>query len=84
MKSYCGVHKICWVLVIVGALNWGLIGVFNFNLVMRIFGSVPMVERVIYILVGVAALCMLGGKKCCMGKDEKMGSTPAAPSAPQM
>ena len=71
MGKMCGVHKVCWILVFIGALNWGLVGVFNFNLVMAIFGSWPIVERIIYILVGAAALCMLGGEKCCMGKDRK-------------
>lgn len=43
-------------LVIVGALNWGLVGLFNFNLVTTLLGSVPMLVRVVYILVGVAGL----------------------------
>lgn len=45
-----------YVLVIVGALNWGLVGAFNFNLVNAILGSLPTVERVVYILVGIAAI----------------------------
>jgi uncharacterized protein len=47
---------IALVLVIVGAINWGLIGLFNFNLVAAIFGFSPFVVGVVYILVGLAGL----------------------------
>lgn len=43
------------VLVIIGALNWGLIGLFRFNLVAAIFGD-SIVSRIIYVLVGLAGL----------------------------
>lgn len=49
---------IAWVLVVVGALNWGLVGAFNFNLVTAIFG-LGMITQWAYILVGVAALYFL-------------------------
>jgi uncharacterized protein len=42
------------VLILIGAINWGLIGFFNFNLVGAIFG--PTLSRVIYAIVGLAAL----------------------------
>lgn len=60
----CGLHKAAWVLVWVGALNWGLVGAFNFNLVNAILGSVPTVERVVYVLVGLSALAMLACGSC--------------------
>jgi uncharacterized membrane protein YuzA (DUF378 family) len=47
------------VLVIVGALNWGMVGAFGMDVVARIFGGGSMVARVIYILIGVAGLVML-------------------------
>ncbi|MBR1983247.1 MAG: DUF378 domain-containing protein [Clostridia bacterium] len=52
---------IAFALVIVGALVWGLIGFFNFNLVAAIFGagSVAMISRIIYSLVGLSALWLL-------------------------
>lgn len=67
MGKMCGVHKVAWALVWVGALNWGLVGVFKFNLVMALLGSWPMVERLVYILVGASALLMLlvGNCKPC-------------------
>ncbi len=47
------------VLVIVGALNWGLVGLFGFNLVNAIFGGVPVLEAIVYILVGLSGLYMI-------------------------
>jgi uncharacterized protein len=55
-------NPISWIsmaLVTVGALNWGLVGLFNFNLVNALFGSIPMIESAVYILVGIAALGMI-------------------------
>ena len=43
-------------LLIVGGLNWGLVGLFDFNLVAVIFGEMSALSRVIYILVGLAAV----------------------------
>ncbi|MBI2639978.1 MAG: DUF378 domain-containing protein [Candidatus Sungbacteria bacterium] len=44
------------VLVIVGGLNWGLVGIFNFDLVATIFGDMSGLSRVVYALVGLAAV----------------------------
>ncbi len=44
------------VLLIIGGLNWGLIGFFDFDLVAAIFGSMTLVSRVVYALVGLSAL----------------------------
>ena len=54
------VRKICLVLVIIGALNWGLVGLFDFNLVSFIFDSLSVViSRIIYSLVGVAGIVLI-------------------------
>lgn len=50
------VQKSALVFTIMGALNWGLIGIFNFNLVSFIFGDMTLISRIIYTLVGVAAV----------------------------
>lgn len=47
---------ICYVLIVIGALNWGLIGFFNFNLVAYLFGENTMLTRIIYDIVGISAL----------------------------
>ncbi|MEG2353151.1 MAG: DUF378 domain-containing protein [Clostridium sp.] len=46
-------------IVIIGAINWGLIGFFGFNLVSALFGSMTMFSRVIYGLVGIGGLYSL-------------------------
>lgn len=50
------VQKILLVLTIIGAINWGLVGVLNFNLVTTIFGIDSLLTNIIYALVGVAGL----------------------------
>ena len=50
------VDTIALVLIIIGAINWGLIGIFNFNLVDAIFGTMSVVSRIIYTLVGLSGL----------------------------
>ncbi|MCL5795099.1 MAG: DUF378 domain-containing protein [Patescibacteria group bacterium] len=50
---------IALILVIIGALNWGLVGFFNFDLVKTIFGDMTVVSRIIYDLVGLAGLYLL-------------------------
>ena len=44
------------VLLVVGGLNWGLVGLFGFDLVAAIFGEMSSLSRVVYILVGASAL----------------------------
>ena len=50
------IDKIALVLIIIGAINWGLIGFFKFNLVAVIFGEMTWISRVIYVLVGISGL----------------------------
>jgi len=47
---------VAMVLMIVGGLNWGLIGMFDFNLVAALFGSQTPLSRIVYVLVGLSAL----------------------------
>jgi len=44
-----------WVLTVIGALNWGLVGVFQFDLVQVVFSTNPWLMRATYTLIGVAA-----------------------------
>ena len=51
------VSKIALVLVIIGALNWGLVGIFSFDLVAYLFGGMAsLVSRIIYTVVGIAGI----------------------------
>ncbi len=65
-------HIVAFLLTVVGALNWGLVGLFNFNLVTTLFSSVPTVERVVYVLVGLSAVYLVVTHrtdcKVCAGK----------------
>ena len=53
-------QKICLVITIIGAVNWGLIGLFDFNLVTFIFGADSIIHRIIYSLVGITGLINIG------------------------
>lgn len=69
----CWVRKMRKVLLIVGGLNWGLVGVgmlmgSDWNVVHILLGSWPVVEAIVYILVGLAAIMKMVGCRCkkCM------------------
>lgn len=54
------VDKVSFILVIIGALNWGLYGLFNLDFVQLIFGqNLQLLARIIYIIIGVAGIDML-------------------------
>ena len=66
-------HIVAFTLLLVGALNWGFVGLFNnFNLVATLLGSWPVVERLVYILVGASAVYVItvhkADCKICGGK----------------
>jgi len=69
----CGVHKVAWILLLVGGLNWGLVGLAGINLVDMLLGAGSVLARVVYVLVGLSALAMLFTHKCkmCMGGGMK-------------
>ena len=50
------IDKIALILIIIGAINWGLIAVFNFDLVAAIFGDMSIISRIVYGLVGISGL----------------------------
>ena len=52
---------IALILVIIGGLNWGLVGIINFNLVAAIFGEMSLIARIIYALVGISAIYLAIG-----------------------
>ena len=90
-KGCCTPTLICKILLIVGGINWGLVGVGMlvnsdagaWNLIHMVVGSVPTIEGVVYVLVGVAAVMKIFGCKCekCLsvcsscGADDKMAGT---------
>jgi uncharacterized membrane protein YuzA (DUF378 family) len=53
------ITKITLLLLIVGGLNWGLVGLLDFDLVAALFGEMSMLSRIVYTLVGASALWQL-------------------------
>lgn len=53
-------YKICLVLAIIGCLNWGLVGLFNINLVELLLGEGTLFTRIVYTLVSVCGLVLIG------------------------
>jgi len=68
MKKMGTLSWIAFILLLVGGLNWGLVGFFKFDLVAAIFGDMTAVSRVVYALIGLAALYKLA---VIVMKDEK-------------
>jgi len=56
MQKLNALGLIALILVIIGGLNWGLVGFFNFNLVTALFGASSMLTKIVYDLVGLSAL----------------------------
>lgn len=87
MHGVCGVMMVAKWLLVVGGLNWGLMGVgmlmgSDWNVVKILLGSWPVVEAIVYILVGVAAILKVCGCKChtCKGMGEEKGDMGAGMS----
>jgi len=55
-KNMKVIDKIALVLIIIGAINWGLIGLFGFDLVATLFGEMSIISRIVYGLVGLSGL----------------------------
>ena len=53
------VKLIAFVLVIIGALNWGLMGAFHIDLVAKLLGEMSLLSRIVYILVGISGVFLL-------------------------
>lgn len=70
---------VTWILIVVGALNWGLVGLFDFNLVMKILGGAPAIERLVYVLVGLSGVYEIftHPKTCKMCGQQSAGGQPA-------
>ena len=73
MQSF---YKICLVLMIVGGINWGLVGLFQFDFVGWLLGgSASIWSRIVFTLVGVAAVCGIPG----LFGDDETGEGPRPP-----
>ncbi|MGB0757537.1 MAG: DUF378 domain-containing protein [Patescibacteria group bacterium] len=85
MKNKAGLHKITFILLIIGGLNWLLLGVFGWEIGELFNGPDALISRIIYILVGISALYELLNHKsscCSCGKctcDDKSGAEKSEP-----
>ena len=68
MKSN-GLDYTALVITVIGALNWGLIGLFRFNLVTFLFGDMTWLSRIVYVIVGICGLYLLS----LFGRIKSMG-----------
>ena len=78
-RGKCGVCTVVAVLAGVGALNWGLVGLAQLDLIERLFGLMTPLARTAYILIGVAGLMLLVSMVACCPcrkKDACCGSEP--------
>jgi uncharacterized membrane protein YuzA (DUF378 family) len=66
---------VSWVLVVIGGLNWGLVGIFKYNLVTSIFGVNSAAARIVFALVGVAALVEIIGLIVMASKKDTASAT---------
>jgi len=71
------VHMVAYLLLIVGGLNWLLVGLMDMNLVATVLGGVPMLERAVYVLVGLSAVYeLLAHKRWCHACGHKSAAAP--------
>ena len=59
-------RNLAMILTIIGGINWGLVGAFDFDLVAFLFGSMSILSRIVYILVGLSALAMIFVPACSL------------------
>ena len=66
MKGKCNVCKIVGLFVVIGALNWGLVGAFQVDLVAKLLGEMSVLSRIVYLLVGLSCvICLISCFKDC-------------------
>ncbi len=60
------------ILSIIGCINWGLVGIFSFDLVAWLFGSMSVISRIIYTVIALAGLWCISFffRRDCLGRDE--------------
>ncbi|MCF7834224.1 MAG: DUF378 domain-containing protein [Candidatus Pacebacteria bacterium] len=80
-------HMLVKILVVVGGINWGLVGVSmlmgsatQWNVVNMLLGGMPVLEGVVYLLVGVSAIMMLCGCKCSKTCASECSANPSTPT----
>lgn len=76
MKGMKTLDIVIWVLLAIGGLNWGMVGIFGFDLVEALFGIRTFLTRMIYTIVGIAAVYdIVMIKSVCKRWDMHFGTT---------
>ncbi len=75
MKKPNVIDWIALILVIIGAVNWGLVGIANFNLVEFVFGGLTIVTKIVYILVGISGIVLIYSAAKCRSMCKGGGSS---------
>ena len=65
------IKKIAFILTIIGGINWGLIGFFNFDLVAMFFGNMSFLSRLVYGLVGLSSVWLIFDHSCHTEMEHK-------------
>lgn len=55
-KNKSNLYGATWVLLLIGGLNWGLVGLFGFDFIEALLGSITMLQQVVYVLIGLSAV----------------------------
>jgi len=78
MKVYKGLHMVAFLLLIVGGLNWLILGVFGTELGALFGGSSSLLARALYVIIGIAAVyeVLIHKKVCIPCQQERVQSTP--------
>lgn len=59
MKEKGTLYCIAMILVLIGGINWGLVGLLNLDIVALILGSMPIVQKLVYIIIGLSAVFVI-------------------------
>ena len=57
-KDKSNLEWAAWILLLIGGLNWGLVGALNLDILEALLGSIPMLQKVVYVLIGLSAVYM--------------------------
>jgi uncharacterized protein len=72
LKSPSVLDWIALVILFIGGLNWGLIGLFHFDIITAIFGDYSPISRILYIIIGLAAIYVLVRALSCCKKGSSV------------
>lgn len=84
-STKCVGNIVMWSLVIIGAINWGLVGIFGLDVVSTLLGDMTILARIVYVLVGISGIGLLVGCRCkkCTSSDQSCCGCSCKDSSPE-